>query len=512
MAESKSESVKVAVRIRPINKNEQAENATSIITASDNTVTICDPTTSLTKNFGFDYIFDGVATNETIYNSIGKDIVKYACNGYNCCILAYGQTGSGKTYTMLNYAKQNSAITEFGLIPHIASELLTMSSPNIEYQVAVSFVEIYAEKIFDLLSDTPEKTSLKLHINPKIGTYIEGLTLVAVSSIDQIMRLIEKGFKHRSTSSTAMNEQSSRSHAIFNIDFKQILKDSRGSIISEKSSKIKLVDLAGSERVKTSKVAGVNFQEAIAINKSLSMLSTVINELVENGSSTKFRNSTLTALLADSISGNSKTVIIANVSPASIQYDISLQTLFYVHRTKRITVHAKINETVTHDEVNELKAEIERLKNELLKVTDPEEVQKLKEELVEYERLYMENSRSWSDKLKDLECEVSSGQTEIQLLIKSSHDEKEKLAEEIHNMNNEKTLLMCDKLKLANEKISLMSEIHELVVELNALHQNIEILKVENTQITEDLTRLKAERQSHIDKISRASLLFKPKQ
>ncbi len=611
MSEQK-DSVKVAVRVRPINKSELAENATDIISIANNNVTISEPTTHTTKNFGFDYVFGKNSSNEDIYNSIGKDIVKSACAGYNCCILAYGQTGSGKTYTMLNYVKQNvlsdtvvkqnvlsdtvvkqnvltdtvakqnvlsdtvvkqnignndiSNLKEFGLIPHIASELLSIAKdapPNIEYQIEVSFTEIYAEKIFDLLTDdlSNEKTSLKLHINPKIGTYIEGLNSIAVSSINQIMQLIAKGFKHRSTSSTAMNEQSSRSHAIFTIDFKQIcyspvLIDGQKKVISEKLSKIKLVDLAGSERVKTSKVSGVNFQEAIAINKSLSMLSTVINELVENGSSTKFRNSILTALLADSISGNSKTVIIANVSPASIQYDISLQTLFYVHRTKRITVHAKVNESITHDIVAELKAEIERLKSELLKITDPEEVAKLKEELAEYERLYQENSRSWSDKLKDSEESVSrleyelnrrntiitehessiqtltlsyeqalSEKQKIEQEIKAFYKEKESLSEEIHNMQNEKTLLMCDKVTLNNEKnallaekLELMNAVHiladernQLIKALEEMHHEQELLKIENLNMIENLNTLKIERRNLAEKMSRINSIFKPK-
>ena len=313
MSESKTnnDTVKVAVRIRPINKSEQTENASSIISVSDNVVNIIEPVSSVSKSFGFDYVFGAKTNNLDIYNSVGRDIVKNAMAGYNCCILAYGQTGSGKTYTMLNYVPQNSKdtmlnyvpqnskdamlnyvprnaseetiVSNNGLIPRIAEELLnnvsSNKSPNVEYQIEVSFVEIYAEKIFDLLSDS--HPALKLHINPTIGTYIEGLTSIAVTNISQVMKLIENGFKHRSTSSTAMNEQSSRSHAIFNISFKQItyspfsdaqvennrsmnMQDEKPrKIISEKTSKIKLVDLAGSERVKTSKVTGVNFQEAI---------------------------------------------------------------------------------------------------------------------------------------------------------------------------------------------------------------------------------------------------------
>jgi hypothetical protein len=592
-----NDTVKVAVRVRPINKSEQSENASSVISVSDNVVSITEPISSTSKNFGFDYAFGIKTTNLDIYNSIGRDIVKNAVSGYNCSILAYGQTGSGKTFTMLNYVGQNASketlvsdrsISNNGLIPRIAEELLNIvssnKSPNIEYQIEVSFVEIYAEKIFDLLSDNKtDHSALKLHINPTVGTYIEGLTSIAVTNISQVMKLIEKGFKHRSTSSTAMNEQSSRSHAIFNISFKQITyspfsdEDEKRKIISEKTSKIKLVDLAGSERVKTSKVTGVNFQEAIAINKSLSMLSTVFNELVETGSTTKCRSSILTALLADSITGNSKTVIIANVSPASIQYEISLQTLFYVHRTKKIVVKAHVNEITsaeTQSIVNELKAEIKRLKSELLKTTDLEEVNRLKEELAEYERLYKESTLSWSDKLKSsqesitileteltkrnsiivekenekislinekskLETEIANKHKELENLIRSFDvektklseekarliEEKESLANEIYNMQNEKTILMGDKVSLTNEKLSLLSEkvslmnnIHDLAIEAEHLHavidemnHNVEILKIENNHLVESLDSLKAERQKHADRLKNLNDRFKPK-
>jgi hypothetical protein len=170
-----NDTVKVAVRVRPINKSEQSENASSIISVSDNVVSITEPISSTSKNFGFDYAFGVKTTNLDIYNSIGRDIVKNAVSGYNCCILAYGQTGSGKTFTMLNYVPQNSqttmlnytgqnaseetlvsdrSISNNGLIPRIAEELLNIvssnKSPNIEYQIEVSFVEIYAEKISQL--------------------------------------------------------------------------------------------------------------------------------------------------------------------------------------------------------------------------------------------------------------------------------------------------------------------------------------------------------------------------
>ena len=480
---------------------------------------------------------------------------------------------------MLNYDNKSNGINnqdvkkvhEFGLIPQIVQDLLSISeskTPNIEYQIEVSFVEIYAEKIFDLLSDSHNHESgLRLHINPKIGTYIEGLTSLPVSSIDQVMKLIEKGFKHRSTSSTAMNEQSSRSHAIFNITFKTIKKSViEQKIISEKISKIKLVDLAGSERVKTSKVTGSNYQEAIAINKSLSMLSMVFNELVENGTTTKCRNSILTSLLADSITGNSKTIIIANVSPASTQYEISLQSLLYVHRTKKIVVHAQINEITSEESkklIETLKAEIESLKAQLTKTTDDEEIKRLKEELAEYENIYKDSSQSWSDKLKashesiaNLEVELvrrnsiiseikEKSEYDIKKLtqerdnlekdknkiiqeIKNKHEALEELSNDIIKIQLEKTILMNDKIAISNEKVQLMNNIHDLILEkdkltalIHEMHHNIEILRHENNELIKTNSELNnsikkiqlshnADKSKFVNQLNQLNNLFKP--
>lgn len=558
MAEAKNDTVKVAVRVRPLNKNEQNETASNIVSVSGNSININDPVMKTPKTFTFDYAFGDQISNKDIYLSIGSNIVKNAIAGYNCCILAYGQTGSGKTYTMLNYGGAN--VEDYGLIPKIASELLELqNTPTIEYQMEVSFVEIYAEKIFDLLSDNSEP--LKLHINPKIGTYIENLTVLSVTNINQVMKLIKKGFDHRSTSSTAMNEQSSRSHAIFNISFKTIKRSSiYQTILSEKISKIKLVDLAGSERIKTSKVSGVNYQEAIAINKSLSMLSTVFNELVETGNTTKCRSSVLTSLLADSITGNSKTIIIANVSPASTQYDISLQSLLYVYRTKKIVVHAKVNEVTTEETkslINSLKLEIESLKEQLTKATDHDEIERLKEELAEYEKLYKENSLSWSDRLKASQASITKLETELVRRtsviaqkdddIKLLNDEKvalkkerdmineeiavkykalDALHDEIHQVQSEKTILMAEKiainnekLKLLSEKVELMNTIHDLANEKEqlsaAIHHLIDEknhLQLENDELAKQFQKLKVDEERYKEKLKQLNAMFtKPK-
>ena len=443
------ESIKVAVRIRPLNNSEIAENASNIVIADSNNITIVDPVSKKEKEFAFDYVFNSDTTNKQIYESIGTNIVKCASDGYNCCVLAYGQTGSGKTYTMLNYSNNND---ENGIIPQIANALIGMSDDKCEVRMEASFIEIYDEKIFDLLSAGNGK-GLKLHINPKIGTYIENLTNVAVTNISEVMKIIDRGFRHRSTSATAMNEQSSRSHAIFTINFKKITYSGEGADrkpISTKSSKINLVDLAGSERVKTSKVTGINFQEAISINKSLSTLSTVFTDLVTTGVCNKFRNSVLTALLADSISGRSKTIIIANISPASIQYDISTQTLFYVNRTKKITIHAKVNEVKGVEDRSELKLEIDRLLVELenaKKLSKNDDViNALKAELAEYQSLYRESTVSWSDKLQESYNLIKTLETETKNHVA---DSEAKLQE---SLEREKMLKdSCDSAIKENE-------------------------------------------------------------
>jgi hypothetical protein len=405
---------------------------------------------------------------------------------------------------MLNYTGGSGLESEnnYGLIPQIAGALISrnLTQANYEIQMEASFIEIYAEKIFDLLSPTPptgsKRTDLKLHINPKIGTYVEDLTSIAVSNTGEIMKLIERGFKHRSTSSTAMNEQSSRSHAIFTITFKQIIyntnvTDENKKIISSKTSKINLVDLAGSERVKTSKVSGVGFQEAVAINKSLSMLSTVFNDLVETGSCNKFRSSVLTSLLADSISGRSKTVIIANISPASIQYEISMQTLFYVYRTKKIAITATVNEVkgeVTSSAAQQYQEEIGRLREELeiAKKAFAEQkissqiVEKLKEELAEYEKLYNEATLSWNDKLQD-------SYKLIQTLESDLHNSKTSLNQEVKGLNQEVKNLNQEVENLSQKVVNLNSEIESLNSEIES--RNAELINV-TTQLTDAYDKL----------------------
>lgn len=516
-----SDNIKVAVRVRPLNKNEIAESSQNIIKITPPTLSISDPVSKKNKDFGFDYIFDTKSLNSEVYKSIGEDIVTNALIGYNCCILAYGQTGSGKTYTMLNYDKNNDknasnndknadASNENGLIPQIANALINISNnlpSNKEIKMEVSFIEIYAEKIYDLLNARDEKTSngnnLKLHINPKIGTYIENLSIVPILNINDVMKLIEKGFSQRSTTATAMNEQSSRSHAIFTITFNQTTYSSTGAdrkILNTKTSKINLVDLAGSERVKTSKVSGVGFQEAISINKSLSMLSTVFNELIESNTMTKIRSSVLTSLLADSIGGNSKTVIIANISPSSIQYDITLQTLLYVYRTKKIAVYAKVNETVNAVDVaivNELKSEIERLRAELKNSSDAETMRKLKKEILEYEKLYEDAKMSWNDKL-----------TEKNNQLTETNETNDKLNMEITKLSVALSDLLTDNEKLMDINKSNTDDLNKLIKTNDDLNKNNDSLNktIDDLNKTNEINIKSTQRVK--DKIKKITSMF----
>jgi uncharacterized coiled-coil DUF342 family protein len=502
------DSIKVAVRIRPMNKNELSENSTNVISVNNNSVTVTDPVSKKTKDFGFDYVFGEDSNNSNVCASLGSNIIESALSGYNCCVLAYGQTGSGKTYTMLNY---NSANTDIGLIPYIANSLISLSTPTCEIRMEASFIEIYAEKIFDLLST--DRSNLKLHIDSKVGTYVENLTSVAVTNTNEIMKLIERGFAHRSTSPTAMNEQSSRSHAIFTITFKQITYDENKKPLNTKISKINLVDLAGSERVKTSKVTGTGFQEAVSINKSLSMLSTVFNDLIESGVCNKFRSSVLTALLADSISGRSKTIIIANVSPASIQYEISVQTLFYVYRTKKIKIVAKINEIKGSADNADLKQEIDRLKAELesaKKSKSIDQINKLKLELAEYEKLYQASTVSWSDKLEEsyklisaLEAESKSYENNLkqhlsdkEILQQELQDLNQKLAEsssEIQELNQRLTESSSEIQELNQTKIELNQKLTESSSEIQELNQKLAESSSEIQELNQKLSKTEIE-------------------
>ncbi|XP_054031627.1 kinesin-like protein KIF1B isoform X1 [Dryobates pubescens] len=377
-------SVKVAVRVRPFNSRETSKESKCIIQMQGNSTSIINPKNpkEAPKSFSFDYSYWShtspedpcFASQSRVYNDIGKEMLQHAFEGYNVCIFAYGQTGAGKSYTMMGKQEESQA----GIIPQLCEELFEKINDNsneeMSYSVEVSYMEIYCERVRDLLNPK-NKGNLRVREHPLLGPYVEDLSKLAVTSYTDIADLMDAGNKARTVAATNMNETSSRSHAVFTIVFTQKKHDTETDLSTEKVSKISLVDLAGSERADSTGAKGTRLKEGANINKSLTTLGKVISALAEVDNCTNktkkkkktdfipYRDSVLTWLLRENLGGNSRTAMVAALSPADINYDETLSTLRYADRAKQIKCNAVINEDPNAKLVRELKEEVTRLKD-----------------------------------------------------------------------------------------------------------------------------------------------------
>ncbi|KAM5229050.1 kinesin-like protein KIF1A isoform 14-T14 [Ctenodactylus gundi] len=377
-------SVKVAVRVRPFNSREMSRDSKCIIQMSGSTTTIINPKQpkETPKSFSFDYSYwshtspedINYASQKQVYRDIGEEMLQHAFEGYNVCIFAYGQTGAGKSYTMMGKQEKDQQ----GIIPQLCEDLFSRindtSNDNMSYSVEVSYMEIYCERVRDLLNPK-NKGNLRVREHPLLGPYVEDLSKLAVTSYNDIQDLMDSGNKARTVAATNMNETSSRSHAVFNIIFTQKRHDAETNITTEKVSKISLVDLAGSERADSTGAKGTRLKEGANINKSLTTLGKVISALAEMDSGPNknkkkkktdfipYRDSVLTWLLRENLGGNSRTAMVAALSPADINYDETLSTLRYADRAKQIRCNAVINEDPNNKLIRELKDEVTRLRD-----------------------------------------------------------------------------------------------------------------------------------------------------
>uniref|UniRef100_A0A8B9FQX4 plus-end-directed kinesin ATPase n=1 Tax=Amazona collaria TaxID=241587 RepID=A0A8B9FQX4_9PSIT len=376
-------SVKVAVRVRPFNSREMSRESKCIIQMSGSTTTILNPKQpkETPKSFSFDYSYwshttpadVNYASQKQVYRDIGEEMLQHAFEGYNVCIFAYGQTGAGKSYTMMGKQEKDQQ----GIIPQLCEDLFSRindtTNDNMSYSVEVSYMEIYCERVRDLLNPK-NKGNLRVREHPLMGPYVEDLSKLAVTSYNDIQDLMDSGNKARTVAATNMNETSSRSHAVFNIIFTQKRHDAETDITTEKVSKISLVDLAGSERADSTGAKGTRLKEGANINKSLTTLGKVISalaEMVGSWSNKKkkktdfipYRDSVLTWLLRENLGGNSRTAMVAALSPADINYDETLSTLRYADRAKQIRCNAVINEDPNNKLIRELKDEVARLRD-----------------------------------------------------------------------------------------------------------------------------------------------------
>lgn len=378
----KADNVRVCVRVRPLNTLEKQSGDRRIVDNLDNQVYLRHH--KKTKCFSFDNVFDEMNNQESIFINFGKQMIEKFVQGYNCCIFAYGQTGAGKTYTMQGDLSDEK---ERGLMPRslnylffLINEMLAraggptnqVGDESSEFIVKLTVIEIYNEVIYDLLSDCRD-TKLNLREDIKKGVFLEGVSEEVVGSFSEAQRVIAKGLGNRHVGFTEANNQSSRSHSVVTVHFEsrrgvgQQQVAGNSGVNAFQYSKFNFVDLAGSERQKHTKAKGKRLKEGCNINKSLTILGSVIYSLASKRKNqfVRYRDSKLTFLLKDSLGGNSKTVFIANVSPSAMYYVESLSTLLFAQRAKMIKNKAVINKDIKGGNVEMLRAELTKAKMEL---------------------------------------------------------------------------------------------------------------------------------------------------
>ena len=372
----KSESVKVAVRVRPMNSREKEENSTICVEVnpSTNQISVSNPKQE-TKTFQFDYVYPITSSQREVYDEVAFPIVESIFQGYNGTIFAYGQTGCGKTYTMMGIVSDS---TLKGVIPNAFDHIfgyIANEGTSKRFLVRCSFVEIYNEEVRDLLVksnnnalQSKSNKGLEVREDPKKGTYVKGLSFTSLTSSDEIIKCLDKGNANRHVGVTSMNDKSSRSHSLFTVyleieDGDNEDGDSNNKKI--KTAKLNLVDLAGSERVSKTKATGQTFDEGKKINLSLTALGSVIDALSSNRKHIPYKDSKLTRLLADSLGGNTKTVMFANISPASFNYEETVGTLRYASRAKLIKNAPKVNEDPKDALLRQYEEQIKLLKEQL---------------------------------------------------------------------------------------------------------------------------------------------------
>ena len=360
------------VRCRPLFGKEIREARNQIVDCDvrrgevriDNPKTPGDPP----KQFTFDGVYDHTSTQKEIFEGCALPIVRAAIEGYNGTIFCYGQTGTGKTHTMEG---KDEPENERGLIPNtfetVFGDIDALEAANKNFLVRASFLEIYNENVRDLLGKDQSRTC-DLKEDPDKGVYVKDLTTFVVKSVAEIRKLHEVGKKNRSVGATLMNADSSRSHSIFTvtIETSEVNEGEAEEDAHIRVGKLNMVDLAGSERQAKTGSTGDRLKEATKINLSLSALGNVISALVDGKSShIPYRDSKLTRLLQDSLGGNTKTVMIANLGPADYNFDETMSTLRYANRAKNIKNKPKINEDPKDAMLREFQEEIARLKTQL---------------------------------------------------------------------------------------------------------------------------------------------------
>ncbi|CAL7948925.1 unnamed protein product [Xylocopa violacea] len=468
----KYQHVKVFVRVRPINDTEIRNKSKNIIEINNSKeVTVRERSNEkFFKKFKFDNVFGPSSRQVDIYNIVVGSLMEQILSGYNCTVLAYGQTGTGKTFTMegintdsyLHWESDSSA----GIIPrslsHLFDKLQLLEAQ--EYTVRVSFLELYNEELFDLLSPNDDGLKLKLYedTSRKGAIIIHGLEEVTIHNISEVYKVLQKGSQRRQIATTLINARSSRSHTVFSITVHMKETTTDGDDVL-KTGKLNLVDLAGSENVGRSGAVDKRVREAGSINQSLLTLSRVITALVEKAPHIPYRESKLTRLLQESLGGRAKMSIIATISPASINIEETLSTLDYAHRARNITNRPEINQKLSKKEFRkQYLEEIERLQRDLLATRHKTGVYLADEN-------YKEIQEFISQQIKEIE-EKTNHVKALEIIVQN----KKKIVNDI-------------KMKSIAQK----KELHEIKIKLNSVERALESTNNKLQQSAQELNEQK---------------------
>ncbi|XP_058459454.1 kinesin-like protein Klp68D [Malaya genurostris] len=503
-AGAKNECVQVVVRCRPLSNKEQAGNFQKVVDVFSSRGVIeilnCNETSRENKKmFTYDAVYDWSSTQQQLYDEVIRPLVYSVLEGFNGCVFAYGQTGTGKTHTMEGIRND---LDQKGIIPRAFEQIWAHinRSQNMNFLVAVSYLEIYMEELRDLLKPN---TSSPLELREREGSIVvPNLHSVLCKSVEDMLNVMHMGNKNRTVGFTNMNEHSSRSHAIFLIKIEMC---EVGSTLV-KVGKLNLIDLAGSERQSKTGATADRLKEASKINRALSSLGNVISALAEKSPHIPYRDSKLTRLLQDSLGGNSKTIMIANIGPSEYNYNETLTTLRYAHRAKTIENKPVMNEDPQDTKLREYQEEIARLRQLITERQKRESVPKVKknkptvvkrEESVEEEDKKSDSEAEEDEDEKENEQDFSELDAKAQQALLKEREATAALASKLSELENQlvkggKNILdTYTERQLELEK--KMAEIAERKKREIEMQQQLELHEESTMEIRETFTSLQQE-------------------
>ncbi|XP_044269187.1 kinesin-like protein KIF18A isoform X2 [Tribolium madens] len=498
-----SANIRVVVRVRPPNEKEQGDNSRDVVRIVDDQVLIFDPKchsqaffyhgveqkgrdllrkANKDMQFMFDRVFGYESTNQEVFESTTKSLIESLMDGYNCSVFAYGATGAGKTHTMIGQT-DNPGIT------YLTMAELFKAKQNLQeerkFELGISYIEVYNEMVQDLLNPG---APLQLRDDGRYGVMVAGIKVHKIDNPDELFTLLAKGNSNRTQHPTDANAESSRSHAVFQVYIQMEMKATR----EVRAAKLSMIDLAGSERGSATGYGGARFAEGANINKSLLALGNCINSLADGQRYIPYRDSKLTRLLKDSLGGNCQTVMVANVSPSSLSYDDTYNTLKYATRAKKIKSEVKKNVVNMELHVGEyvkivedLKKELERVKAQLREKVSEKKVDG--KVALEFGKL-IESRKKLLDRMFHVECSETTTVLRRQLkedadsrlsgLLNETPEKEEahrRLGNIVSRFHRQEDSLRAEVDKLAKSKIELENKTIDLVLEHPELEKKSEL-------------------------------------